>query len=71
MTFYDSKRKRIRVRPMEGQRVLKLWVSYSRKQRNQIIIGITFRKDVKLIEPDNRKPYFVPTKKILGKLSSF
>lgn len=38
MTIYDTKRKKIRVRPMEGQRFLELWVSCSRKQCNQMII---------------------------------
>ncbi len=70
-TIYDSKRKKIRVRPIEGQNIPMLWVSCSKKQRNQMIIGTTFRMDVKLIESGNRKPYLIATKKILGQLSLF
>ena len=70
-TIYDHKRKKIRVRPSEGQDIPKLWVSCSRKQRNQMIIGTTFRIDVKLIESDKRKSYLIATKKILGQLSLF
>jgi hypothetical protein len=39
-TLYDSKRKKIRVRPTQGQNVPELWVSCSKKQRNQMIVGI-------------------------------
>jgi predicted Ser/Thr protein kinase len=70
-TIYDPKRKKIRVRPIEGQNIPLLWVSCSKKQRNQMIIGTTFRMDVKLIESENPKPYLVATKKILGQLSIF
>ena len=70
-TLYDSKRKKIRVRPTSGQNVPQLWVSCSRKQRNQMNIGTVFQMDVKLIESERRKPYFIATKKILGQLSLF
>ena len=70
-TTYDIKRKKIRVRPTEGQQIPELWVSCSKKQRNQMVIGTTFRMDVKLIESEKRKPYLVATKKILGQLSLF
>jgi hypothetical protein len=70
-TFYDPKREKIRVRPTEGQNIPELWVSCSKKQRNQMSIVTTFRMDVKLIESDKRKPYLVATKKILGQLSLF
>lgn len=70
-TIYDSKRKKIRVRPIEGQNTPILWVSCSKKQRNQMILGTAFSMDLKLIESDNRKPYLVATKKILGQLSLF
>ncbi len=70
-TIYDQKRKKIRVRPIEEQNIPELWVSCSKKQRNQMIIGTTFRMDVKLIESEKRKPYLVATKKILGQLSLF
>ena len=70
-TIYDYKRKKIRVRPAEGQSIPTLWVSCSKKQRNQMSIGTTFRMDVKLIESDKRKPYLIATKKILGQLSLF
>ena len=70
-TIYDHKRKKIRVRPAEGQSIPTLWVSCSKKQRNQMSIGTTFRMDVKLIESDKRKPYLIATKKILGQLSLF
>ena len=70
-TLYDSKRKKIRVRPTSGQNVPVLWVSCSKKQRNQMIVGTVFKTDVKLIESDKRKPYLKATKKILGQLSLF
>jgi predicted Ser/Thr protein kinase len=70
-TLYDTKRKKIRVRPAEGQNIPQLWVSCSRKQRSQMTIGTTFKMDVKLIESEKRKPYLVATKKILGQLSLF
>jgi hypothetical protein len=70
-TLYDTKRKKIRVRPTEGQNIPQLWVSCSRKQRSQMTIGTTFKMDVKLIESEKRKPYLVATKKILGQLSLF
>ena len=70
-TLYDSKRKKIRVRPTSGQNVPVLWVSCSKKQRNQMIIGTVFKTDVKLIKSDKRKPYLKATKKILGQLSLF
>ena len=65
-TIYNYKRKKVRVRPTEGQNIPELWVSCSKKQRNQMVIGTTFRMDVRLIESDKRKPYLVATKKILG-----
>lgn len=71
LTLYDTKRKKIRVRPMEGQFIPELWVSCSRKQRNQMSIGTVFKMDVKLIESERRKPYLIATKKILGQLSLF
>jgi hypothetical protein len=71
LTLYDTKRKKIRVRPMEGQSIPELWVSCSRKQRNQMNIGTVFKMDVKLIESERRKPYLIATKKILGQLSLF
>ena len=70
-TLYDSKRKKIRVRPTSGQNVPVLWVSCSKKQRNQMIVGTVFKTDVKLIESGKRKPYLKATKKILGQLSLF
>ena len=70
-SLYDSKRKKIRVRPVQGQHVPELWVSCSKKQRNQMIIGTTFKTDVKLIESEKRKPYLKATNKILGQLSLF
>ena len=42
-TLYDSKRKKIRVRPTQGQNVPELWVSCSKKQRNQMIVGTVFK----------------------------
>jgi hypothetical protein len=71
LTLYDTKRKKIRVRPMQGQNIPELWVSCSRKQRNQMSIGTVFKMDVKLIESERRKPYLIATKKILGQLSLF
>ena len=70
-TLYDSKRKKIRVRPTAGQNVPELWVSCSKKQRNQMIVGTVFKTDVKLIESEKRKPYLMASKKILGQLSLF
>ena len=70
-TIYDLKRKKIRVCPAEGQNIPKLWVSCSRKQRNQMSIGTVFKMDVKLIESEKKKPYLIATKKILGQLSLF
>ena len=70
-TLYDSKRKKIRVRPTQGQNVPELWVSCSKKQRNQMIVGTVFKTDVKLIESEKRKPYLKATTKILGQLSLF
>ncbi len=70
-TLYDTKRKKIRVRPTQGQGVPELWVSCSKKQRNQMIIGTVFKTDVKLIESEKRKPYLKATAKILGQLSLF
>lgn len=70
-TIYDGKRKKIRVRPTEGQNVPQLWVSCSKKQRNQMIVGTVFKTDVKLIESEKRKPYLMAGKKILGQLSLF
>jgi hypothetical protein len=45
-TIYDPERKKIRVHPIEGQNIPELWVSCSKKQRNQMSIGTTFRMDV-------------------------
>jgi hypothetical protein len=70
-TQYDNKRKKIRVRPTQGQNVPQLWVSCSKKQRNQMTLGTVFRTDVKLIESAKRKPYLKATAKILGQLSLF
>jgi hypothetical protein len=70
-TLYDNKRKKIRVRPKEGQGVPNLWVSCSKKQRNLMNIGTVFKMDVKLIESEKRKPYLMASKKILGQLSLF
>lgn len=70
-TLYDSKRKKIRVRPTQGQNVPELWVSCSKKQRNQMIVGTVFKTDAKLIESEKRKPYLKATTKILGQLSLF
>jgi hypothetical protein len=70
-TLYDTKRKKIRVRPSSGQNVPDLWVSCSKKQRNQMIVGTVFKTDVKLIESEKRKPYLKATTKILGQLSLF
>jgi hypothetical protein len=71
LTLYDTKHKKIRVRPIEGQSIPALWVSCSKKQRNQMTIGTVFKMDVKLIESEKRKPYLVAIKKILGQLSLF
>ena len=70
-TLYDSKCNKIRVRPTQGQDVPELWVSCSKKQRNQMVIGTVFKTDVKLIESEKRKPYLKATAKILGQLSLF
>lgn len=70
-TFYDTKTKRIRVRPVEGQKLPFLWVSCSRKQRTQMSVGTIFKTDVKLIHSPKRKPYFVAIKKVIGQLSLF
>lgn len=70
-TIYDTKSKRIRVRPREGQKVPILWVSCSRKQRSQMQVGTVFKTDVKLISSGKRKPYLAAIKKIIGQLSLF
>ena len=70
-TLYDSKHKKVRVRPTVGQGVPELWVSCSKKQRNQMIVGTVFKTDVKLIESSKRKPYLKAATKILGQLSLF
>ncbi len=70
-TIYDSKRKKNQVCPISGQKVPQLWVSCSKKQRNQMIVGMVFKTDVKLIESEKRKPYLKATTKILGQLSLF
>jgi hypothetical protein len=70
-TLYDSKRKKIRVRPTQGQGVPELWVSCSKSQRNQMTVGTVFKMDVRLIESEKRKPYLLGIKKILGQLSLF
>ena len=56
-TLYDSKRKKIRVRPTCGQNVPQLWVSCSKKQRNQMIVGTVFKTDMKLIESGLTSPF--------------
>jgi hypothetical protein len=70
-TLYDSKRKKIRVRPTQGQGVPELWVSCSKSQRNQMTVGTVFKMDVRLIESEKRKPYLLGIKKIFGQLSLF
>jgi hypothetical protein len=70
-TLYDGKRKKIRVRPTQGQNVPLLWVSCSKSQRQQMSLGTVFKTDVKLIESQSRKPYLKATKKIFGQLSLF
>ena len=70
-TLYDIKINKIRVRPTQGQDVPELWVSCSKKQRNQMVVGTIFKTDVKLIESEKRKPYLKATTKILGQLSLF
>jgi hypothetical protein len=70
-TYYDNRRKKIRVRPTEGQDVPQLCVSCSKAQRQQMTLGTVFRIDVKLIESEKRKPYLKAQTKILGQLSLF
>ena len=70
-TLYDSKCKKIRVRPTKGQNVPELWVSCSKKQRNQMVVGTVFKTDLRLVESEKRKPYLKATAKILGQLSLF
>ena len=65
-TLYNSKYNKI-----QGQDVSELWVSCSKKQRNQMVVGTVFKTDVKLIESEKRKPYLKATAKILGQLSLF
>ena len=61
----------MRVRPTQEQNVLELWVSCSKKQRNQMVVGTVFKTDMKLIESEKRRPYLKATAKILGQLSLF
>ena len=68
---FRSSKPNIRVRPTSGQNMPELWVSCSKKQRNQMILGTVFNTDVKLIESEKRKPYLKVTAKILGQLSLF
>ncbi len=70
-TYYDTKRKKIRVRPVEGQGIPLLCVSCSKQQRQQMQLGTVFKTDVRLIESEKRKPYLMAGKKILGQLSLF
>lgn len=64
--------KRIRVKPLEGQKVdNNLFVSCSRKQRSQMQIGTIFQSDVKLIQPHDKKPYLKATQKLFGQLRLF
>lgn len=64
--------KRIRVQPLDGQKVDKnLFVSCSRKQRVQMQIGTIFQSDVKLVQPQAKKPYLKATQKVFGQLRLF
>jgi hypothetical protein len=64
--------KKIRVKPLEGQRVDKnLFVACSRKQRSQMQLGTIFQSDVKLIEPQTKKPYLKTIQKVFGQLRLF
>ncbi|MFC0186475.1 hypothetical protein SAMN04515674_106121 [Pseudarcicella hirudinis] len=71
ITTFDSKKKRIRVRPLDEQKVPRLWISCSRKWREQLPIGTVFQMDVKLIKSPERKPYLFALKKTIGQLSLF
>lgn len=58
-SIFDSKRKKIRIKPLDGQAVPSLFVRCSRKQREYIPIGSIFKIDVKFIQPKNKKPYLL------------
>lgn len=64
--------KKIRVKPLDGQSVDKnLFVSCSRKQRTQMQLGTIFQSDVRLIQPQSKKPYLKTTQKVFGQLRLF
>jgi hypothetical protein len=64
--------KKIRVKPLAGQQVDKnLFVSCSRQQRSQMQIGTVFQSDVKLIQPQSKKPYLKTIQKVFGQLRLF
>ncbi|MCU0471408.1 MAG: hypothetical protein MUF58_22770 [Arcicella sp.] len=64
-------RKRIRVRPIEGQNVPTLYVSCSRLLRSQLPLGTIFKADVKLIQSGNKKPYLIALKRDYKQLRLF
>ena len=63
--------KRLRVRPLEGQKAPVLWVSCSPSLRTQLPLGSVFTTDLKLIESQNRKPYLIAIKRNYQQLRLF
>jgi hypothetical protein len=70
-TVYDSKHKKIRVVPVEGQNIPILYVRFSHKQRESLPVGSVFTRDVKLIQPKNKKPYLLASKAKAKQLELF
>ena len=63
--------KRLRVRPLEGQKAPVLWVSCSRSLRSQLPPGSIFTADLKLIQSKKRKPYLIAIKRNYQQLRLF
>jgi len=52
-------KKRIRMKPLEGQNVPDLFVECSRPERLKYPIGTIFKADLKIIQVNNKKPYLI------------
>lgn len=52
-------KKRIRMKPIQGQNVPDLFVECSRSERLKYPIGTIFKADLKIIQVNNKKPYLI------------
>ena len=66
-----SQGKRLRVRPLEGQKSPVLCVSCPQFFRSQLPVVFIFTADLKLIQSEKRKAYFIAIKRNYQQLQMF